>query len=143
MLLHLVLTVDVVLIDEIGQESAEVIAALDIIFRKARNSTTPFGGVLILGTLDHTQCQPINAMTFLMSSLLMTCFTFVVLNESVRAAEDELEFQEFQRLTWMSPTKLISDPSHKVGFYELMDIFQFADNWNDPRITRHVIRMLS
>ena len=55
LLLYLVLTVDVVLIDEIGQESAEVIAALDVIFRKARNSTTPFGGVLILGTLDHTQ----------------------------------------------------------------------------------------
>ena len=41
----------------------------------------------------------------------------------------------------MSPTKLISDPSHKVRFYELLDIFQFADNWNDPRITWHVTRM--
>ena len=81
---------DVVLIDEIGQESAEVIAALDIIFRKVHNSTTPFDGVLIIGTLDHTQCQPINAMTFLMSSLLLLCFTFVVLNESFRAAEGEL-----------------------------------------------------
>ena len=70
--LHLVLTVDVLFLNEAGQESAEVMYTLDIIFCKARNSTTttPFGGVLIIGTLDHTQCQPINAMPFLLSSLL-------------------------------------------------------------------------
>ena len=69
---------------------AEVMSTIDIIFRKAHKSTTPFGGVLNIGTLYHTQFQPINAMTFLLSSLLMTCFTFVVLGESVHAAEDEL-----------------------------------------------------
>ena len=62
--LHLVLTVDVLFLDEAGQESVEVMSTLDIIFCKARNSTTPFGGVLNIGTLNHTQCHPINAMPF-------------------------------------------------------------------------------
>ena len=55
--------------------------------------------------------------------ILMTCFTFVMLRESVRAAEDELEFREFQRLTRMSTNELISDPSHKIRFYDLLEIF--------------------
>ena len=71
----------------------------------------------------------------------MTCFTFVVLRESVRAAEDELDFREFQHLTRMYPNELISDPSHKIRFHELLEFFQYAVNWDDPRITRHVTRM--
>ena len=80
-------------------------------------------------------------MPFLLSSLVMTCFTFVVLRKSVRAAEDELEFREFQCLTRMSPNELISDPSHKIRFYELLEISQYADNWEDAMITCHVTCM--
>ena len=41
----------------------------------------------------------------------------------------------------MSPNELVSDPIHKIRFYELLEIFQYADNWDDARITRHVTRM--
>ena len=119
----MVLTVDVVFLAKAVQESAEVMSTLEIISCTTRKSTTPFGGVLIVGTLNQSQCQPLNAMPFLLSSLLTTCFTFVVLRESIRAAEDELEFQELQCLTRMIPNKLISDPSHKVRFYEVLEFF--------------------
>ena len=81
---HALLTVDVLFLDEAGQISSELLAVIDVIFRKLRNSQMPFGGVLVIGTLDHTQLQPINALPFLMSSLILTSFTMVQLKESVR-----------------------------------------------------------
>ena len=62
----------------------------------------PFGGVLILGTMDHAQLQPINASPFLCSTLILTTFTMVELKSSVRTANDAL-FHEFQQLTRMNP----------------------------------------
>ena len=37
--------------------------------RKLRASPISFGGVLVLGTMDHTQIQPINQLPFLTSSV--------------------------------------------------------------------------
>ena len=140
--LHVLLTLDVLFLDECGQISAEQVATLDIIFRKVRNSNLPFGGVLIIGTLDHAQCQPINALPFLMSSLMLTSFTFVQLRESVRADEDEIHFREFQQLTRLPPNKLKADSVLKSRFYDLAgNIFTFATDWADPKITRHTTRM--
>ena len=140
--LHAVLTLDVLFLDECGQISAEQVATLDIIFRKVRKSNMPFGGVLIIGTLDHAQCQPINALPFLMSSLMLTSFTFVQLRESVRADEDEIKFREFQQLTRLPPNKLKANSVLKSRFYELAtEIFTFANDWADPKITIHTTRM--
>ena len=44
--LHTLLTIDVLLFDEFGQESAEQVKTLDILLRKVCNSNIPFGGVL-------------------------------------------------------------------------------------------------
>ena len=65
----------------------------------------PLGGVLVIGTLNHTQLQPINTLPFLMSSLILTSVIMVQLKESVRAAEDAL-FCEFQRIVRMNPLTL-------------------------------------
>ena len=52
---YILKTVDVVFLDEAGQISAEQVYVMDIIFRKLRQSRSPFGGVLFIGTMDHTQ----------------------------------------------------------------------------------------
>ena len=83
-------------------------AVIDIVFRKLRKSQVPFGGVHIIGNMDHSQIQPIRALPFLMSTMVTTCFTFVQLQHSVRAAEDPA-FCRFQKLTRMYPTLLTSD----------------------------------
>ncbi len=88
--LHIVLTMDMMLLDECGQISAEQFALIDIIFRHARNSSLPFGGVLICGTFDHRQLGSIEGLPFLLSSHVLTDFTLVKLEHSVRAAEDKI-----------------------------------------------------
>lgn len=79
---------DVLLLDEIGQLSAQQFALIDIILRHARNSCLPFGGVLIIGTFDHAQLGCINGLPFLLSSHILTDFTLIKLEHSVRAAKD-------------------------------------------------------
>jgi len=88
-MLHLLLTMDVLLIDEVGQLSSQQFALLDIILRHIRNSILPFGGVLIFGTFDHAQIGAIQGLPFLLSSHLQTDFTLIMLKHSVRAANDK------------------------------------------------------
>ena len=82
--MHALLTMDIMFLDEAGQTSAEQLAVFDIILRKLRKSSAPFGGVLLIGTMDHTQLQPIGSLPFLLSTSVLTCFTMVQLKESVR-----------------------------------------------------------
>lgn len=89
-LLHLLLTMDVLLLDECGQLSAQQFALIDIILRHARDSALPFGGVLIFGTFDHHQLGAIEGLPFLLSTHIITDFTLVKLEHSVRAAGDEI-----------------------------------------------------
>ena len=79
---------DVLLLDECGQLSAQQIALLDIILRHARSSNLPFGGTLILGTFDQHQLGCINGLPFLLLNHILTDFTIVCLEHSVRAAKD-------------------------------------------------------
>ena len=88
--LHFILTMDVLVLDEVGQLSAQQLALIDIIFRHARNSSLPFGGVLIIGTFDHAQLGAIEGLPFLLSTHILTDFTLVRLEHSVRAANDPI-----------------------------------------------------
>ena len=86
-LLHALLTVDVIFLDEAGQVSSEQLATIDTILRKGRNSQIPFAGVMFVCTMDPYQLGPINAKPFLCSSPMITNFVMVELKHSVRAAE--------------------------------------------------------
>ena len=88
MRLNLLMTLDVLVVDECGSLSAEQIATIDIILRTIKSSSLPFGGVLVLGSFDHRQIDAIKGTPFLMSSHILTDFTIVRLKESVRAAAD-------------------------------------------------------
>ena len=82
-LYHVLLTLDVIFLNEAGQTSSSQLSTIDIIFPKSRRSQTPFGGVMIIGTTDPSQLQPINQQPFLTSSLMLTCFIMVELNHSI------------------------------------------------------------
>jgi hypothetical protein len=95
-LLNPLLTIDVLFLDEAGQVSAELLATIDIILRTVRNSSTLYGGVYIMGSMDHTQGGPINATPFSMSTQVLTSYTFIKLKHSVRAFSDP-PFQRYSR----------------------------------------------
>ncbi|KAL7539846.1 hypothetical protein ACHAXR_009663, partial [Thalassiosira sp. AJA248-18] len=136
--LHFVLTMDVLIIDECGQLSAQQLSILDLILRKARNSNISFGGVLVFGTMDHAQIGAIHGWPFLLSSHILTDFKLVRLTKSVRAAQDPT-YQRIQDLTRMSPRLLQSDPVYETEFKNLIEHnFQFVPTWDSvpPDVTR-------
>jgi hypothetical protein len=103
--LHAILTMDVLLYDEFGQLSAELLKILDIIFRKIRDTNTSFGGVLIIANMDASQFGPIDGLPILLSSHVLTEFVIIALTESVRAHGDP-DFCQIQNISRMSPSLL-------------------------------------
>ena len=115
-ILHILLTMDVLFIDELGQKSAQQIATIGIIMRKLRNSQLPFGGILIIGSMDNTQIQPINQLPFLTSSMVLTCFQAIKLQHSISAHSD-IKFQRLQELTRKRPYELRQSIEFKNDFF--------------------------
>lgn len=143
-LLHALLTVDVIFVDECSQVSSETLVMIDIILRKLRgNSQTPFGGVHIIGTMDNSQLQPIEELPFLVSSFMLTCFVMVKLEHSVRAYGD-VRFQRLQAISRMDPFELRASQELKDEFFTLAhDILTFVPDWDDPRIGPNMMRAFS
>ena len=142
-LLHILLTMDVLFIDELGQKSAQQIATIDIIMRKLRNSQLPFGGILIIGSMDNSQIQPIDQLPFLTSSMVLTCFQAIKLQHSVRAYGD-IDFQRLQELTRKCPYELRQSIEYKNEFFELAGrILTFVPDWKDNRISPNMMRAFS
>ena len=142
-LLHVLLTMDVLFIDELAQKSAQQIATIDIILRKLRNSQLPFGGLLIIGSMDNSQIQPINQLPFLTSSLVLTSFQAIKLEHSVRAHGDP-DFQRLQALTRTCPYELRDNIQLKNEFFDLAGrILTFVPNWNDNKINPNMMRAYS
>jgi AAA domain len=81
-------SLDVLHVDEMGQVSAELIAVLDIICRRVRDSTAFMGGILIMATMDAGQLHPVDGRPPLLSAHMLTCFLFRKLTQSVRACHD-------------------------------------------------------
>ena len=142
-LLHCLLTMDVLVIDEFGMLSAEQLTVLDLLLRRLRSTSLPFGGVLILGTMDHAQFSAIEGAPILTSHYFLSDFVLVGLERSVRARGDK-NLQEIQNITRMNPNKLIEDPELKKRFIELMlKTVSFAKNWNSDQIDAKTVRMFS
>ena len=55
--LYFILTMDMLMIDEIGQLSAQQIDVIDIILRTIRETSIPFGGVHIFGMYNIYTCM--------------------------------------------------------------------------------------
>ena len=124
--------------------SAQQLSILDIILRKLWHVRTPFGGVLVFGTMDHAQFSAINGLPFLLSTHLLTDFTLVGLKHSMRATDDP-ELQKLQNMTRVNPWWLIENQEiEKPKFCALCrNVLTFIPSWDDPSIDRHTLRMFA
>ena len=70
-----------------------------MILRAIRNDNIPFGGVLLLLTMDHTQLAPVQGKPFLVLSHFLSCYKMVRLEYSVRANSDLIfQREEYKKL---------------------------------------------
>ena len=137
-----ILGLNVIVADELGQLSAEELSTYDIILRHVRGSNIFLGGILLIGTLDHLQIQPINGRPFLIANSIIPCFKMVQLVSSVRAIGDL--YVELQSLVRKDYIELESNPNLIRRFKEICSlIFTFVDTWDDERITSKTFRVFS
>ncbi len=133
---------DQLLVDEFLQNSAKMLSVVDIIFRRTRQSNAPYGGVMLVTTMDEYQIKAVNALPAILSPLVVSTFRFLKLKESVRAANDPV-FRRIQEITRMPASTVIANPSLKQEFEALVrQHCTFVDNWDDPRISDTCFRML-
>jgi predicted GIY-YIG superfamily endonuclease/molybdopterin converting factor small subunit len=134
---------DIIFIDELGQLSSDLMAILDIVLRKLRNSNVYFGGVLLVFTLDHTQILPYDARPFLTSTNLISCFRMVLLTKSVRAADDNA-LQRVQEISRYPFWYLVENSAVIEEFLQLIsNHFTFCQDWLSPLITPDTFRLYS
>ena len=93
--------------------------------------------------MDNSQIQPIKQLPFLSSTLVLTCFQAVPLQHSVRAHGDT-DFQRLQELTRKCPYESRESSELKNKLLELIGrILTFVPDWNDSRISPHMMRVFS
>jgi hypothetical protein len=109
---HINLALDALFIDKLRTLSNQQLAALDIMFQKYRNSPLPFGGLLILGSLDPHQIGVIKATPLLTSTIILTCFQAAKLCHLVRSFHNP-EYQELLNIMQTNPINLIHDEQKK------------------------------
>ena len=137
--LQFIRTLDVLLIDEMGYMSAELLNILDTIFRCIRGKSAFMGGVLVLGTMDPQQLQPIKAKPLLLSSLVPTCFKMVEMKHSIRAKDDCLLQQLIEISRKVSPTQEEVDYFKRI----IIEGCKHVTSWDDPSITLDMVRIVS
>lgn len=137
--LAMIMALDVQLIDELGQWPDAYIAISDIIYRRVRNSTAFFGGVLVFASMDWKQLKPIHGLPAMLSPSMITSFNFCRLNQSVRAGGD-LNLQRIQQIARLD----FSDytPDNVEEFKNLLRTFcTFVNTWESPLIEQSIIRV--
>lgn len=80
---------DVLCIDEIGFINKEFLSVIDIVLRRIRCTTVPFGGVLILASGDYCQLPPVCGDLVWNSTDFITVLDPFILKHLVRSVEDE------------------------------------------------------
>jgi predicted GIY-YIG superfamily endonuclease len=139
--LHYIRFIDILVLDELGQLSAELISTLDIIFRRVRESTAFFGGILVFATLDECQLRPVTGRPPLLSPHMITCFSFQALDHSVRAATDP-NLRRIIVITRMRRSQLTEQI--EAEFKKLIQQHcTFVPDWNDNRLKPEILRMFA
>jgi hypothetical protein len=135
--LQLLQRMDVLVIDEIGQLSAEALGVFDIVLRRVRNSTSFMGGVLLICSMDILQLLPIWGRPPMLSPHMLTSFKFARLVHSVRAASDK-NWQRIQKITRIMPTDLT--PEIITEFQDLIRTnCTFVTSVDDPKIQKSAL----
>ena len=135
--------INILFFDEMGQVSDVVLAILDIILRKVRNSNIYMGGVLIIFSMDHTQIQPIGGRPFLTSCHIIPCFKMVALEHSVRASNDDV-FVRIQKIARFNYSRFETEPELIDEFVLLCsNSFTFVESWDNDAILPSTMRLYS
>jgi hypothetical protein len=100
--------VDVLLWDEVLNCSDYFLHAVDMLFRMVKNNNIFMGGVLMIGTGDRRQTQPIDGCPLLTSPLVIANFLLHELQTPVRASGD-LALRHIQEMA-RPPAAARSDP---------------------------------
>ena len=126
-----------------GQLPADLLAAVDIILRRLCENSLYLGGLLVICTLDHLQIQLIESRPFLILMHIISCFSMVKLQISVRASNDP-SFQRIQEIVRFSQKKLQEHPELIEEFITLCsNHLTFVDDWNDHQIPPSTMRLYS
>ena len=89
--------------------------------------------------MDHTKIQPINKLPLLMSSLVLTCFNDIELQNSLRVYR-YLYFKRLQKITRINSFDLIGNDVIKDEFLKLArGILAFVPNGEDNRIGPNIM----
>jgi len=125
-------TLDLLLLDETGNIPAEILSVMDIVLRYIRNSNKPFGGLLIIATMDNLQIEPPTGRHPLLSSLFISTFMFFRLSECVRAANDP-HWRRVQEIT-RYPPHMLTDEVKEEFINLLVNHCTWVKSDDDPSI---------
>ena len=129
-LLHFLIIVDIIFVDEMGQVPAQMWSVINIIMRTIRNSSLLMGGAVFICTLDVAQLSPIDGLPFLMTPDIVTSFITDELHVSFRSRNDA-NLTEINRLA-RNPNNTEEDLDRFESL--IIEHCNHYDTWEDPAI---------
>ena len=100
------------------------------------------GGILLIGTLDHLQIQPIHGRPLLTANYIIPCFKMVSLRHSVHTTG--YQYVELQSLVRKDYIEFETNPDSLHRFRNICsNIFTFVKNWDNEKITPLTFRVFS
>lgn len=126
---------DFLCIDEFGILSAELLATMDLIFRYVKCSSDFMGGLFLFCTMDHFQLLPFVGTPAMLSMNIINDFSFISLNESVRASRDAA-LREICSLTRLRTWNKNSRNRFRHLLYENCN---FVSSFDDSTIPRDAV----
>jgi hypothetical protein len=131
-------TLDVLGLDETGAVPCELLAAMCHVLRYIRGNDSPFGGMLVLSTMDYLQLEPVSGRHPLMSPAFTACFYFRELIHSVRAAADP-QWRRIQEFTRMDRHTLGQAGSRQEFIATFVTTCSFVKHLDDPAIPENIL----
>ena len=130
----LLLALEVLFVEEVSLISAEQWSAMDITLQELKQSSLPFGGVLVIASGDQMQLPSIDGNDIFLSPVLLTNFALFFLGHFVRMTDKD--GQTVLRHMWKRPI----NPAAVAEILAILDAkCTFKDSWadlDDPCVMR-------
>ena len=131
--LALLQRLDLLLLDEMGQIAAMLLAIMDYIMRRIRHTSHWMGGVPVMSTMDIIQLKPSDGIPPIFSSVMFSSFRFVEYNIPLRTIDQDL--RELQNITRMMNSELMAAGTYE-RFCTLMNKCTFVENKESNKIPK-------
>ena len=122
----LLMALEVLFVEEVSLISAEQWSAMDLTLQELKQSTLPFGGVLVIASGDQMQLPSIEGNDIFLSPVLLTNFAMFFLSHFVRMTD--ADGQTVLRHMWKRP---INAPAVAEILAILDTKCTFKDSWDD------------